>query len=202
MGTPQYLQVADDALAGIRFTLPQLGVKPRPQAPLAPATMITRHFARSPQETNRALLQAHFMQWDMFHRFFPLDGLELFFNNEELMQGQLSVSDAPPRRVSEWFLDPLDADEISGDQEKIEVRPAVFMHISQEWFLIAETMHDFVLHEDYLHCRELSWPAPSFQTQPWARHFLRCSCSDLARVQRWPAEGGRSRAISRASPPR
>ena len=158
----QYMQVADDALEGIRFTLPQFGIKPRPRPPKAPSTLITKKFASSAREVNRALLQAHFMFLDMFHRFFKLDGLELFFESGRIMDRKLSVGSEPPREVAAWFLDALTDDpEDGGDQEEIggdeaeTPMPAVFMHISQEWFLIAEARHDYVMQTDYLHCREL-----------------------------------------------
>ena len=56
-----YLRVADDALEGIRFMLPQFGVQPRPRPPGAPSTLITKKFLRTPKDANKALLQARFM---------------------------------------------------------------------------------------------------------------------------------------------
>lgn len=185
MSEAEYMQVADDALQGIRFCLPQFGIKPQPRAPNAPSTLIMKKFARSPKDTNRALLQARFMDLDMFNRFFKLDGLELFFNNDAIMRGALFVETAPQVDVADWFLDSAalgKGDEETGDDrgdrrgdsdpEAIDgdrgdaLEPAVFMHISQEWFIIAEAKYDYVLESDYLHCLALSWLPPSCQTLP------------------------------------
>ena len=174
MNMHNYLQVADDALEGIRFMLPQLGVQPRPRPPAAPPTLITQKFARSPPDTNRALLQARFMDLDMFRRFVPLEGLQLFFECASIMEGKLSVETAAPLDVAAWF---LDSEALGGDQEAIcgaehAPKPAVFMHISQEWFLIAESRFDYVIQADYLHCGELSLSltfAPCRPTHPLAQ---------------------------------
>ena len=43
------------------------------------------------------------------------------------------------------------------------------MHISQQWHLVVEAKYDYIMQAEYLHCRELSWPAPCSQTPPSAQ---------------------------------
>lgn len=47
--------------------------------------MIMRQFSKSPMELNKELLQAHFMDLDMFNRFTRIPGLRLFFEDDRIM---------------------------------------------------------------------------------------------------------------------